>query len=131
MTFEAALAFAILIAALVVFALDVFRIDFVAFAIFGLNNTPAVAILIPAVLRLGHKRGRPQAKLLMPLSFASQLGGVVTLIGTSTNVLASSLSADRGHGAFAMFEFAEIGLLIFATGALYMAHCTCCWSVAS
>lgn len=85
-----------------------------------INNTAAVAILIPTVLGLGRKQGRPASKLLMPLSFASQLGGVVTLIGTSTNVLASSLSADRGYGAFSMFEFAGIGLLVFITGSLYI-----------
>jgi di/tricarboxylate transporter len=56
----------------------------------------------------------------MPLSFFSQLAGVITLIGTSTNILGSVLSAREGYGAFGMFEFARIGLLVFVTGTLYI-----------
>lgn len=85
-----------------------------------INNTAAVAILIPSVITLAREHRRPPSKLLMPLSFFSQLAGVITLIGTSTNVLASALSTSEGYDAFGMFEFAHIGLLIFITGTLYL-----------
>ncbi|MEZ4868875.1 MAG: SLC13 family permease [Caldilineaceae bacterium] len=84
-----------------------------------LNNTATVAILMPMVIGMARAYKRSPSKLLMPLSYGAQLGGVVTLIGTSTNVLASALAAERGYGAFSMFEFSAIGLLIFATGLLY------------
>jgi len=196
MTFEIFLAFAILIGTLVIFALDIFPVDFVAFgvmvvililgpvlgvtpqeAISGfsnpatitvmamfilsggiyrtgminlltrhmanlagsselrqlvtlmvivgpisafINNTAAVAILMPSVITLAREHNRAPSKLLMPLSFFSQLAGVITLIGTSTNILASMLSAQQGYESFGMFEFASIGLLIFAAGVLYI-----------
>ena len=85
-----------------------------------INNTAAVAILIPSVIALAHEHRRAPSKLLIPLSFFSQLAGVITLIGTSTNILASVLSARAGYGAFGMFEFAKVGLLVFVTGALYI-----------
>ncbi|MBN1993582.1 MAG: SLC13 family permease [Anaerolineae bacterium] len=85
-----------------------------------INNTAAVAILIPSVITLAREHNRAPSKLLIPLSYFSQLAGVITLIGTSTNVLASALSAQEGYGAFGMFEFSAIGLLIFITGGLYI-----------
>ncbi|MCB0154022.1 MAG: SLC13 family permease [Anaerolineae bacterium] len=84
-----------------------------------INNTAAVAILMPVIISLARSSRRSPAKLLIPLSFFSQLAGVMTLIGTSTNVLASSLAAREGYGQFGMFEFSVVGLPIFLTGALY------------
>jgi di/tricarboxylate transporter len=84
------------------------------------NNTAAVAILIPSVITMARSHQRAPSKLLIPLSYFSQLAGVITLIGTSTNVLASALSEREGFGGFSMFEFAPIGLFIFVIGALYM-----------
>jgi di/tricarboxylate transporter len=85
-----------------------------------INNTAAVAILIPLVIAMARKHGRAPSKLLMPLSFTSQLAGVVTLIGTSTNILASSLTASAGIGPFSMFEFAPLGLMVFVVGGIYI-----------
>lgn len=85
-----------------------------------INNTAAVAILIPAVIRMGREAARAPSKLLIPLSFGSQLAGIVTLIGTSTNILASELSDEAGIGGFSMFEFANMGLIIFAIGTVYL-----------
>lgn len=85
-----------------------------------LNNTAAVAILIPFVVKLAREHGRSPSKLLIPLSYISQLAGVITLIGTSTNILASSLSEDLGYGALGMFEFAHLGLIVFGAGLLYL-----------
>ena len=84
-----------------------------------INNTAAVAILIPVVISLARSRRQSPSKLLMPLSYFAQLAGVMTLIGTSTNVLASSLAEREGYGQFGMFEFSAIGLLVFITGLLY------------
>lgn len=85
-----------------------------------INNTAAVAILIPSVIGLAHEHKRAPSKLLIPLSYFSQLAGVITLIGTSTNILASSITAEEGYGTFGMFEFASIGILVFITGAIYL-----------
>jgi di/tricarboxylate transporter len=85
-----------------------------------INNTAAVAILIPSVITMARAHNRPPSKLLIPLSYFSQLAGAITLIGTATNVLASSLSAQHGYGTFGMFEFSHIGVLILITGAIYI-----------
>lgn len=196
MTIEIVLAFGILIVALIIFALEIFPIDFVAFAIMAvilllgpflgvapeeaisgfsnpatitvlamfilsgaisrtgminllaqrmvrfagqgelrqlatimlvvgpisafINNTAAVAILIPTVITLAREKRQAPSKLLLPLSYFSQLAGVMTLVGTSTNILASSLAARQGYGGFGMFEFAPIGVCIFMAGAVYL-----------
>lgn len=59
-----------------------------------LNNTPVVAIFIPLAIELAHKSNRSPSKILLPLSYASMLGGTLTLLGSSTNLLASGISAD-------------------------------------
>ncbi len=84
-----------------------------------INNTPVVAVFLPLVLAVCAKRGYSPAKFLIPLSFASQFGGVCTLIGTSTNILVSALSEKAGHGAFSMFEFSQLGLIMVAAGTVY------------
>ncbi|WP_192498523.1 SLC13 family permease [Halorussus halophilus] len=91
------------------------------------NNTPVVAILVPVINDLAHNGKTSPSKLLMPLSFASMLGGTLTLIGTSTNILASDIAAqlgaespELGLHAFGMFEFTKLGLIVFAVGSLYL-----------
>ncbi len=92
-----------------------------------INNTPVVAILVPVINDLAHNGKTSPSKLLIPLSFASMLGGTLTLIGTSTNILASDIAAQLGAEspglglhAFGMFEFTKLGVLVFAVGALYL-----------
>ena len=85
-----------------------------------INNTPVVAIFIPILLGVARELKVSTSKLLMPMSFASMFGGVCTLIGTSTNILVSSIAEDAGYEAFSMFEFAPFGLILFAIGMLYM-----------
>ena len=85
-----------------------------------INNTAAVAILMPMVISLAREHRQAPSKLLIPLSFFAQLAGVMTLIGTSTNILASSLTVKQGYPAFSIFEFSTIGILVFATGTLYL-----------
>jgi di/tricarboxylate transporter len=81
-----------------------------------INNTAAVAVFIPLVMIVAQRRRIAASRLLIPLSYASQFGGVCTLIGTSTNLLVSSISAQAGYGAFTMFEFSRMGLILFVTG---------------
>ena len=84
------------------------------------NNTPVVAILVPVISDLAHEGGVSPSKLLLPLSYASMLGGMLTLIGTSTNILASA-TAERliGRG-FSMFEFTWLGAVVLVVGAVYL-----------
>jgi di/tricarboxylate transporter len=83
------------------------------------NNTAAVAVFIPLVMIVANRRKIAASKLLIPLSYASQFGGVCTLIGTSTNLLVSSISEEAGYGAFSMFEFSRMGLILFVAGVLF------------
>ncbi|MFW5964336.1 MAG: SLC13 family permease, partial [Natronomonas sp.] len=88
-----------------------------------INNTPVVAVMIPMVTELSNRTGISPSKLLIPVSFASMMGGMLTLIGTSTNILASDVY-DRVGGAatepFSMFEFTALGLLVLVSGTLYL-----------
>ncbi|KIH75594.1 anion transporter [Geoalkalibacter ferrihydriticus] len=84
-----------------------------------INNTAAVAVFLPIVMALAAKRKIAASKFLIPLSYASQFGGVCTLIGTSTNLLVSAISEQAGFGGFSMFEFSRLGLIMFGAGFLY------------
>ncbi len=84
------------------------------------NNTPVVAILVPVVSDLADRGGTSPSKLLMPLSFASMLGGTLTVIGTSSNILASDVSARLLDRPIGMFEFAHLGLIVLVVGTLYL-----------
>lgn len=85
-----------------------------------LNNTPVVAMGIPAVRRWGRRHGVPASKLLMPLSFAAILGGICTLIGTSTNLVVHGLLQSHGYDGFGFFELAWIGVPCAITGLVYV-----------
>ena len=89
-----------------------------------INNTAVVAIFIPIIEEWGHRQKISVSKLLMPLSFASILGGTLTLIGTSTNILASGLSENLGYGEFSVFEFTSLGAIILVLGLAYLAFFT-------
>jgi di/tricarboxylate transporter len=71
-------------------------------------------------MAVAARRKIAASKLLIPLSYASQFGGVCTLIGTSTNLLVSAISDEAGFGAFSMFEFSRLGLILFAAGTIYI-----------
>lgn len=92
----------------------------VAFTSAFVNNTPVVLLFLPIVTSLAAKRNIKPSKLLIPLSFASILGGCCTLIGTSTNLLVSSTAAELGRIPFRMFDLAPIGGIIAALGILYL-----------
>jgi di/tricarboxylate transporter len=84
-----------------------------------LNNTATVAIFLPMVVTLAVQAKTPVTKLLIPLSYISMLGGTLTLIGTSTNILASSLLSQYDMRPFGMFEFTHIGLIVLVIGIVY------------
>lgn len=83
-----------------------------------LANTPIIAMLTPAVTRWADERGRSASTFLIPLSYATILGGAVTAIGTSTNLVASGLLEEAGLGALGLFELAKIGLPLAVIGVL-------------
>lgn len=93
---------------------------FISFGSAFINNTAIVVIFIPVVIRIAAKINISPSKLLIPLSFAGILGGVCTLIGTSTNILASALVADMGLKKLSMFDFSPMGLVFWGAGLLYM-----------
>ncbi|MFQ3225711.1 MAG: di/tricarboxylate transporter, partial [Lentimonas sp.] len=85
-----------------------------------INNTPVVIVLMPVVLTLSREMGIASSKLLIPLSYASIFGGTCTLLGTSTNLLASGILVNSGYEPIGMFELAAVGLPILAFGSLYL-----------
>lgn len=81
-----------------------------------LNNTPIVAMLVPQVSAWASLRSRSPAFYLMPLSFAAILGGLVTVLGTSTNLLVSGLLESDGFAPIGVFEISKLGLPVAAAG---------------
>jgi di/tricarboxylate transporter len=85
-----------------------------------INNTAVVAIFLPIMLRAAQGNEISPSRLMMPLSFVAMMGGTCTLIGTSTNILVSSLAEEHGIRPFKMFEFSLLGLTLLVTGAAYL-----------
>jgi len=80
----------------------------------------ALAILMPVGIQIGKHYGVSPSRILLPLSYLSIIGGTCTLIGTSTNLLVASMSAQYGFGAFSMFEFLALGLILLVVGFAYI-----------
>ena len=85
-----------------------------------INNTAVVVLFIPIVMSISCQLGTSPSKLLIPVSYASILAGTCTLIGTSTNIIISDLSATHGYGALGMFELAPLGVPIALVGLLFI-----------
>jgi len=85
-----------------------------------INNTPVVAMFIPMVTDLADDARVSPSKLLIPLSYASMLGGTLTLVGTATNILASDITDELIGETFSMFEFTPLGVLVFVVGLAYL-----------
>ncbi|MEQ9640920.1 MAG: SLC13 family permease [Alphaproteobacteria bacterium] len=83
------------------------------------NNTPIVVIFIPVMVLLAKRAGTGPARLLMPLSFVAILGGMITLIGSSTNLLAAGSAAALGFGTIQFFDFAVPGMVLATVGFAY------------
>lgn len=86
-----------------------------------MNNVGALALLMPATIEAAKKVGRSPSLLLMPLSFGSILGGMITLIGTPPNIIIASYREQALGAPYQMFDFAPVGLVVAATGVLFLA----------
>lgn len=85
-----------------------------------MNNIGVAALLLPVVLTIARQTGIRPSRLLMPLAYACLLGGMITLIGTPPNILASDAMRDAGFGPFSMFDFAPVGLTALAAGIIFV-----------
>ncbi len=85
-----------------------------------LNNTPIVVMLLPLLISISLRRNIPSSQLLMPMNFATLIGGMGTTIGTSTNLLVVAISADLGMRRFDMFDFTMPVLIVGSVGILFL-----------
>lgn len=85
-----------------------------------IDNTPVVLVRIPLVRRLAGAVGIRATRLLIPLSYLSILGGTLTLVGTSNNLLVDGVAQANGHPGFGIFDITAVGLVTMAAGAATM-----------
>jgi di/tricarboxylate transporter len=85
-----------------------------------MNNVGALALLLPVALKISKSKKIPASYLLMPLAFASLLGGMTTLIGTPPNIIAASFRESTGAPPFAMFDFTPVGAGVAVAGVLFI-----------
>jgi di/tricarboxylate transporter len=85
-----------------------------------LNNTAVVIVLIPVILKICQRNQVPASKLMIPLSYFTILGGTLTLLGTSTNILVHSLYQQAGGPGFGMFEFTRMGVVYLVVGGVFI-----------
>ncbi len=85
-----------------------------------MNNVGALALMLPVALRNATKARRSPSRVLMPLSFASLLGGLITLIGTPPNIVIATFRAETEGESFGMFDFAPVGLTVAIVGVIFI-----------
>ena len=86
-----------------------------------MNNVGALALLMPVAIQIARRQELPPGRVLMPLAFGSILGGMTTLIGTPPNLIVSGFRGQTGADTFAMFDFTPVGLVVAATGVVFVA----------
>lgn len=86
-----------------------------------MNNVGALALMLPVAIRSAKETKRPVSRFLMPLSFGSLLGGLITLIGTPPNIIIANVRAETTGQTFAMFDFAPVGLGVALVGVIFIA----------
>ncbi|WP_235578726.1 SLC13 family permease [Rhodanobacter sp. Root627] len=84
------------------------------------KNIALVATFLPLALRVCQRTGTSPARVLMPMAYAAQMGGVCTLIGTSSNLLTDSLAQKHGMAGFGVFEFTQLGAVLAVVGITYL-----------
>lgn len=93
---------------------------FVVLASAIMNNTPVVVVMIPVFVQLGRTMGVSASKMLIPLSYGAIIGGTLTLIGTSTNLLVDGVARSQGLEGFGIFEITPLAVVLVAWGMTYL-----------
>jgi len=86
-----------------------------------MNNIGVAALMLPVVIDIARRTRVPASRLLMPLAYATLLGGLMTMIGTPPNLLVSNAMIEGGHEAFGLFDFTPVGVAVMVAGTLFVA----------